>query len=239
MKYEPPPFGPKDLYEDTYDPATMSATSLSTARTVWFRRPWFLITAGVAFVVGVSVLADLPTASTPSSEAASLNASITQINSDLAPCSYAVNEAFNLYTLYVDHRLTPAHYSQSLSLLKDDQAACAFTSNGVADLTTNVEIYPNVAANWVNAALATTPKGISGPLVSWITADSDGAIVDIRLILTSHSVAAARKDLAKQERFLAQDRTTVLADVAHANQLLGGRVHAIKVPILPALPGIA
>ncbi len=231
MKYEPPPFGPKDLYEDTYDPATMSATSLSTARTVWYRRPWFLITVGVALVVGVSVLSDLPTASTPASDAASQNAAISEINTDLAPCSYAVNEAFSFYNLYVHHQLTSTHYTQSLTLLKDDQAACGFTSNGLYDLTNNVQVNLTPAGKFVNATLA--------PLVTWMDSDSNGAIADIRLILTNHSVAKARKDLAKQERYLASDRTVIMNDVAHANQLLGGRVHAIKVPILPALPGIA
>ncbi len=231
MKYEPPPFGPKDLFEDTYDPATMSATSLSTARTVWYRRPWFLITVGVALVVGVSVISDLPTATTPSSDAASQNAAISEINTDLAPCSYAVGEAFNFYTLYTTHRLTTGQYTQSLALLKDDQAACSFTSNGLYDLTNNVQVNLTAAGKFVNAALA--------PVVTWMDSDANGAIADVRLIMTNHSVTTAKTDLVKQEKYLRTDRATVLADVAAANSLLGGRVHAIKIPALPSLPGLA
>jgi hypothetical protein len=231
MKYEPPPFGPKDLYEDTFDPATMSSTSLSSTRSEWYRRPWFLVAVGVIAVVGISVISDLPTAMTPASDVAAQNAAISEINTDLAPCSYAVSEAFNFYTLYVQHRLTSSQYTQTLSLLKDDQAACGFTTNGLYDLTNNVQVDLTKAGKFVNASLA--------PLVTWMDSDSNGAIADIRLILTHHTVSTATADLARQEKFLSSDRNTVLSDISQANIILDGRVHPIKVPALPPLPGIA
>ena len=63
----------------------------------WYKRRAFLVAVGVVVVVGAAVISDLPTPTSPASDARAENAVITQINTDVAPCLFSVREALTLY----------------------------------------------------------------------------------------------------------------------------------------------
>lgn len=213
-----------------FDPATMPASSLGSAQSIWYRRPWFLVTLAVLVVVAVSVLTDLPTPMSVAQDASAQNAGMSEINSDLRPCVYAINEAFSFYHQDIHGQLTAANKKQVSHLLVDDQAACSFTSNEVYDLTNNLQLDLTAAGKDINAAT---------PLIdTWITFDANNAIVDIRHLYTNHQNAAALADLAVRLQHLALEQRGAQGDVAAANSLLGGRLHALKMPTLPPLASI-
>ena len=78
-----------------FDPASMPMSSLGITKAVWYRRPWVLASLALVVIVAISVVIDLPRPITPAQDQASQNASIKEINTDLADCAFAVKESFS------------------------------------------------------------------------------------------------------------------------------------------------
>ena len=96
-------------FEDVpFDPASMPTSSLGISKAVWYRRPWVLATLALIVVIAISVVIDLPRPITKAQDVASQNASIKEINTDLAECAFAVKESFSFYNKEVSGELTPS-----------------------------------------------------------------------------------------------------------------------------------
>jgi len=212
-----------------YDPATMAASSLISAKVVWYKRPWFMITAAVVLVVAVSVITDLPHHVSPAEDAAAQNASLKQINADIAPCSFAVQEVFSFYQKQVAGQLTASNLKQVPRLLNGDQTACSFASPAIYDLTSNYTPFLTKAGKQIDQ--------LRGVVVTWISADALGAIEDIQYLFDHPGDPTKLAKLAKRERYLTSERALALADLQSANQILGTQLSPLKLPILPTLPG--
>jgi len=220
---------PYDSSDVPFDPGSMPSSSLSIAKAVWFRRPWFLVTVGVIVVAAISIITDLPHPITKAEDASQQNGVIKQINGDTAPCVYALNESFNFYRQEVAHTLAASNLKIVRNYLLEDQTICSFASGPVSDMTNNISVSDTKPGKKVDAALASTVK--------WITYDGVAAILDIRNYFKTTPFTMNTKDLIKWENALASDRAAVVADIQSASAMLGTTLTPINLPDVPRLPG--
>ena len=222
-------FSPPDIDDGPYDPATMPASSLGSVKAPWYRRPWFLIVVGIVIVAGVSVATDLPRPLTVAQDTANQNGTLTQINTDITPCTYAVKEAFSFYTEDVHGQLTPSDLSQVPRLLIGDQTACSFASNNIYQLTNNLQTTTTRAGKELNSML---------PIVtSWTTDNALAAIEDIQTLFAKPGGQQQIHDLTVQQAALTAKRLSALGHVEAAQKILGRKLVPLQLPILAPLPG--
>jgi hypothetical protein len=207
----------------------MAASSLESTVVVWYKRPWFLITLGIIVVLGVSVITDLPRPITKAQDASEQNDSIHQINTDIAPCVYAVQQSFSFYQMQVTGGMTASHLKQVPALLVGDQTACSFASGGVYDLTNNIQVSDTKAGIHIDHMLSA--------IFIWVTSDSLAAIEDIQYLFAHPGNATKIKKLAHREALLASDKKKIDADFAAAEKVLGRTLKKPKIPALATLSG--
>ncbi len=220
-----------DIRASSYDPASMPASSLSTLRAVWYRRPWFLVTVVVVIVVAVSVLTDLPHPVTRASDAALQNDTITLINTDIAPCSFALKESFSFYNELRSGTLSASNIAQVPKLLTDDQVSCTLASGPIYDLTNNIEPSNTRAGKYI--------QSMSVLVISWATNDAKDAIYDIINCFKRPKVTHSTwtRDLTLREAYLSSDRTKILNLVRLAGHTVDQTLLAVNIPVLPPLLG--
>lgn len=218
-----------NAFEVPYDPATMPSSSLGTFKVIWYKRPWFLVTVVIVIVIGVSVITDLPSPITKAQDASAQNATLKQINRDIAPCTYALKETFSFYQKKVAGTLTSSNLAQVPALLIGDQSACSFTSGSVYDLTNNIQVLDTKAGKNIDKMLAV--------IVTWVTNDALAAIEDIQYLFVHPNNLKKLNDLTKQEAFLATDRELAITDALNASAVVGITLSAPQLPALPTLPG--
>jgi len=204
----------------------MPASSLSSARAVWYKRPWFLATAAIGVIVGASILVDLPSSVSTSADVASQTASIKEISQDLSGCSYAVKESFAILHELSNGSLTTDDRKYAPKLLADDQTACSFTSSSIFDLTNNIQVQDTAAGKHIDAMLSAA--------TIWATSDALAAVEDIQVLYSTPNDATRLRDLHKQELALATDRQLVMSDVYAADKILHTTLAPPALPVLQA-----
>jgi hypothetical protein len=213
-----------------YNPASMPASSLGSIKAVWYKRPWFLTTAAVIVVVAVSVVTDLPHPISKAEDASSQNASIKQINADTKACVFAVKEVFSFYTKQVTGKLSAANRTQAITLLVNDQTACSFASNGLSDLTNNLQVNLTSAGKYI-VSMAKSDQ-------MWMTGYALAAIEDIQYLFVHPANQKKIADLTIQQVRLSATRQKALADLAHAEALVAPwKLSQGELPVLAHLPG--
>lgn len=212
-----------------FDPASMPTSSLGIAKAVWYRRPWILTSLAVVLIVAISVVVDLPRPTTKAQDVASQNATIKQINGDLAECAFAVNESFHIYNLEVAAKLSASDKAQVPILLTGDETACSFASQPVYDLTNNIQVQDTKAGKHIDRMLSVVEH--------WITDNALASIKDIQYLFNHHGDASTIRHLGYQERQLAIVRTQALSDEVLANRVFGLQLDRLKIPSLPHLRG--
>jgi hypothetical protein len=215
--------------EVPFDPASMPASSLGIAKAVWYRRPWVLAALALIVIIAISVVIDLPRPITRAQDVASQNASIKEINNDLAECAFAVKESFNFYDMKVSGKLTPSHLAQVPALLTGDETACSFASEPVYDLTNNLQVDDTKSGKHIDRMLSVVER--------WITDYALASIRDIQYLFNHPGDAQTIRHLASQEQQLAIERTKALNDEAQADRVLGLQLIALKIPTLEHLEG--
>jgi hypothetical protein len=212
-----------------FDPASMPTSSLGITKAVWYRRPWVLATISLVVIVAISVVIDLPRPITKAQDQASQNASIKEINTDLAPCALAVKESFNFYNMDVSGTLTPSHLAQIPKLLSDDETACSFASEPVYDLTNNLQVDDTKAGKHIDRMLSVVER--------WITDFALASIRDIQYLFNHPGDAQTIRHLASQEQQLTIERTMALNDENLARDALGLPLVSLTMPSLEHLEG--
>ncbi len=209
----------------------MPASSLSTIKAVWYRRPWFLVTVVVAVVVVVSVISDLPHPVTRASDAAMQNGTIKLINTDIAPCGYALKESFSFYNDLRAGTLTSSNIAQVPKLLTDDQVSCTLASGPIYDLTNNIQPSNTTAGKYIQT--------MSTVVITWATNDAKDSIYDIINCFKTPSVTKSRwiRDLTARQAYLSQDRAKIMSLVRLAGRAVDQRLTPVAIPILPPLLG--
>ncbi len=211
------------------DPFTIGAIiAQAPERAPWYRRGWVLVGGAVALVVLASVLVDLPSHTTVSTDTADQRGILQQINSDVSPCAYGVKETFTIYQDLQRGTLSASDRSQAPSMMRDDQTACSFASSTIFDLS-------NVQGTGTPAGKHITD--VVNVATVWATSDALGAIEDIQALDTDPSAKSDLADLSRREAALAKDRAAADADVAAADRILSAHLPTPDLPTLPRTSG--
>jgi hypothetical protein len=198
-------------------------------RTGRWKRTGLPIAVGVAIVIAVAVITDLPTNETLAGQASAGASLLKEVNDDVAPCAFSMNEANTIFRDQLAGTLTASDRSRVPSLLQDDAAACSFTSDNINDLADIEE--PGSGAGRYLAEVVSLSQ-------TWTTSDALGAIDDvIDLEANPHDEIAAR-DLAARQNFLSSDRRAALTALTEADQYLHGSLPSLQIPAveLPKKP---
>jgi hypothetical protein len=198
-------------------PPTLTPESAPTA-TPWYRRRVFLVTVGVVAIVATAVISDLPTSASRATDIQADTTVIGEINTDIAPCVFAVGEALTLYSDETSGPLIASHRAEIPGLLRDDEDACSLTDQSIYDLS-DIESPGGTAGNRVSDALNTATL--------WTTSDALGAIETIQA-LTNGPNAKARAQLLKYKALMAADQKKAVAEIHAADKSLG----AAHLPLL-------
>jgi hypothetical protein len=202
--------------------------AVAKAPPVWQRHRGLAIGAAVVVVLLITVLTDLPTATTRSSDVSSERSVMSEVNSDLQPCAYAVHQALGIWALQAAHQLSGADRASTPGLLSDDQSACSFTNQSIYDLA-NIQVPGTEAGKHL------------GELVSlatlWTTSDSLKAIEDVQALMSDPNNAGILRNLSQEEGQLAADRRSALAQERAADRELATRLQPVDLPAVPASPG--
>ena len=60
---------------------------------------------------------------------------MSEVNTDIAPCAFAVKESFSIHAEQIAGSLSLSDLHEATSLLRDDQAACSFTDDSIFELS--------------------------------------------------------------------------------------------------------
>jgi hypothetical protein len=191
----------------------------------WYKRTWVIVTFAIAVVVGASILVDLPQPVSNADDIASQTATLKEINSDVAPCRYAITETFLIHHDQVTGALSPTDRQTATKMLNDDQSACSFTNSSVYDLTNNIDVQDTAAGKYVDRMLSVT--------TTWVTSDALAAVEDIQTLYLHPGDTTATRDLAAQEKLLAHDRAQAIFDIQQADALLRTQLPDPNIPSLP------
>lgn len=211
-----------DVEESLYNPATMPASTLGTSKVRRLRRPWISLTLGIAIVVAISIITDIPKPITNAQDVGDQNASLKAINTDLAPCVFALNESLSLYQKNVRGQLTKSNLNQVPHLLSEDRIACSFASGPVYDLTNNIQVTDTKAGTHIDQFL--------GLATRWSTNHALQAIIDVNLLFDHPNNARILSHLKNQEVVLVLESAQARKYVDEANNILGVTLIEPKLP---------
>ena len=190
----------------------------------WYRRRALLVTLAAVAVLAVTVISDLPVHGSATANISAGKGVMSEVNTDIAACAYAVKESFSIHAEQIAGSLTVSDLREAPSLLRDDQAACSFTDDSIFELS-NIEVPGSAAGKRLGDLVSTATE--------WSTSDALGAISDLEKLFTDPRDAGVAHELVARERALASDRAACLADVSVADEILGTH---LPEPDMPALP---
>lgn len=190
----------------------------------WYKRRAGLVALAIVAILVVTVLTDLPVPDNRASDITSAKIVIGQVRGDLAPCTNAASEAFQLYGFQSSGTLTSYEHSNAPAWLNQDVVACSFANAQVFDLSA-VDI-PGTASgkqlgNMLNAAQL------------WATSDAKDAMDAISQLLGTPTNAAARTTLASDWAKMVTDRSSANRAIAAAATLLSTPLPGIGLPSVP------
>jgi hypothetical protein len=167
------------------------------------------------------VVTDLPGPSTHSATVASAQSTLQEIETDVAPCSYALHEAFGLEADLTNGHLSAAHRSLATGFLQDDYDACSYTDDSLGDLATL-----GTAGSGTSVALTQ----IAAASLTWCVQDAFIAISYLVHLSLRQDVATERARLSAEEVALNAQRTTVRSELAAlGRQLKTSKLQSIKL----------
>jgi hypothetical protein len=204
---------------------TTDATPGAKKEPIWQRHRKAAIAVAVLVVAAITVITDLPTPTTRASDISAERSVMSEMNSDLQPCAYAIHQALGIWTLQREHQLTAADRAPTPGLLSDDQSACSFTNEGIYDLS-NIQV-PGTAAGKELGQLVNTA-------MLWTTSDSLQVIEDVQTLMSHPNDASATRDLSKEEAQLASDRRSGLTEENAADRDLQTRLQPVDLPSVAA-----
>ena len=191
---------------------------------LWRRRRGLAIAAVAIVILLITVLTDLPVSTSRADDISAERSVMSEVNSDLSPCSYGVHQALGIWDLQAAHQLSAADRAPTPGLLGDDQSACSFTSSSIYDLS-NIEVPGSTAGKDMGDLVATS--------VLWTTSDALKAIEAVQALMLDGQDRAAGTRLDQAERALATDREAGLAELARANHVLDTELPRPDMPSMP------
>jgi hypothetical protein len=192
-------------------------------RPLW-RHPALLVGVVVVIIVAVSVITDFPVSASHSDTVASVRGYVEEIETDIAPCNYAMGNAWQLYQSDITGSATPTERGEIPSLIQQDLEACSYLQDDIVDL----------AGIATSASEGANVRGLSTATLAWIDPDALGAITDIATLVSSPSSTSELKGLARREADLVRDRATALRILAGASTTLHAHFPALSLWKPPA-----
>lgn len=186
----------------------------------WYRRRGVLVAGAVVVIAAVAAVTDLPQHTTRSQEIAGDTTVMSEVNADVAPCSYAVGEALGIFADLEAHSLTASETSQVPGLLHDDATACSFASDSIYQLST-IEVPGSAEGKHLGNLVST--------VTLWATSEGLSAIEQVQTLSSAPGNTAARSTLAADEKLLGRDRAQALTQLAAADQLVKARLPALQL----------
>jgi hypothetical protein len=190
---------------------------------IWERHRGLAIAAAVLVILAITVVTDLPTSTSRASDISAERSVMTEVNSDLSPCAYAINQAIGIWKLQATHQLSAADRAPTPGLLSDDQSACSFTNEGIYDLA-NIQVPGTAAGKQLGQMVATATQ--------WTTSDALRAIEDVQTLMNDSGDTAALRSLRTAESSLADDRRLALSEEAAADRDLDTHLQTVDLPAL-------
>jgi hypothetical protein len=188
---------------------------------IWERRRGLVIGVAVAAVILITVLSDLPVSTSRASDIGAERSVMSEVNTDLAACAYAINQALGIWNLESRHQLTLAQRAPTPGLLSDDQSACSFTNEDIFDLS-NVQVPQTTAGKQLGQMVASATL--------WTTSDALRAIEDVQTLMNDPSNQGALHNLSTAESQLATDRGSALAQEKAADRALDTHLPRVDLP---------
>ena len=216
-----------NLEEPEFNPATMPASTLMATRASRLKRPWVLLTLGIALVIAISVITDFPRPITKAQDAGDQIATMKAINVDLAPCVFALQESLRFHVEDLKGQLTKSDLNQIPGLLAGDRTACSFASEPVYDLTNNIQVTDTTAGIHIDH--------LKNLVTLWVTGHGLRAVDDVSTLFTEPNNQRISRDLAKQVTELNMERQKARTYVKEATKVLGIKIAEPKLPVLRAL----
>ncbi len=189
---------------------------------IWRRHRGLAIAAVAIVILLVTVLTDLPVSTSRASDISSERSVMSEVNSDLSPCSYAVHQALGIWQLQAAHQLSAADRAPTPGLLGDDQSACSFSNEGIYDLA-NIQVPGTPAGKELGQMVAT--------VTLWTTSDALRAIEDVQTLMNDSADAPLRRDLDKQEKLLVSDGRTAVSEERAADADLDTHLQPVNLPM--------
>jgi hypothetical protein len=186
----------------------------------WYKRRAWLISAALVIVVAVTVLTDLPQHNSRSGQITDDTSVMSQVNSDIGPCSYALGESLTIYHDVNARTLTPSQVDQVPGLLQDDQNACSFTDDSIYQLST-IDIPGSASGKYMGQVVNT--------VTLWATSDALAAIEEIQAIDANPADTTARSRLSHFEQVLTHDRAQAESELGAADSLLQTHLPALNL----------
>lgn len=216
------------FHDDDYNPATMPTSSLSNLTVVWYRRPWFLITLTVVVIVAISVLADIPHPLTRQDDIKSQSASIKEMNVDVKPCVFALQESLRFYRQEVLGTVTHEQLRIIKSYLTNDVNVCSGASGQTDSLVSQVQIVETTAGKHIQNAHTY--------IDTWAAIDAYHAISDIQQhTLFPHEKKPIKK-LQRDFQQLQESRRQAQAQIDDASAILKTTLPSLNLPLLQTPP---
>jgi hypothetical protein len=188
---------------------------------IWRRHRGLAIAAVAIVILLITVLTDLPVSTSRASDISAEHSVMSEVNSDLSPCSYGVHQALGIWNLQAAHQLSAADRAPTPGLLGDDQSACSFTNEGIYDLA-NIQVPGTPAGRELGQLVAT--------VTLWTTSDSLRAIEDVQALMNDPGRTSVLNDLKKQETLLASDRRTAVSEEQAADADLDTHLQPVNLP---------
>lgn len=192
---------------------------------IWQRHRGLAIAAVAMVILLVSVLTDLPTSTSRANDISAERSVMSELNSDLQPCAYAVHQALGIWALAATQQLSVADRAPAPGLLSDDQSACSFNNESTYDLA-NIQVPGTPAGKELGQVVATATL--------WTTSDALRAIEDVQTLMNDPRSVAAQRNLNTAESQLARDRRTALAAEEAADHDLATHLARVDLPVEPS-----
>jgi len=196
-------------------------TTMDRTRRARWRRTGLPIAVAIAIVVVAAVITDLPAHESLAGELTAGSALLKEVNDDVAPCAFSLNETNTIYRDQLAGKLSAGDRSRVPSLLQDDAAACSFTSDNINDLA-DIEEPGTGAGKYLSQVVSLAQ--------TWTTSDALGAINDIITLVATPGDTRAKADLRTRQAFLTSDRRAAMAAMADADHYLQGSLPALEMP---------
>jgi len=193
----------------------------------WYRRTSVLVSFAVAVFLAACVVVDLPAHTTVGADISNQKSVISQINSAISECAYAIKETYLIDDGLRHSTLSSNERSQAPVLLRDDQTACSFSSSSIYDLS-NIEGTGTAAGKDVGDVVNTTTV--------WATADALAIIEDVQSIVEGHSSPSLLRNLSNSSVSLGRDRALAFTQIRDADRILHTTLPWPDLPKLPVIP---